>query len=43
MGPNVLGLRHISEPESIVIQNEADEYFSNLDFYDGPEYQPDDE
>jgi deoxyribodipyrimidine photolyase-related protein len=43
MGPNVLGLRHISEPESIVIQKEAEEYFSNLDFYDGPEYQPDDE
>ena len=43
MGPNVLGLRHISGPESIVIQKEADEYFSNLDFYDGPEYQPDDE
>lgn len=43
MGPNVLGLRHISESESIVIKKEAEQYLNNLHFYDTPEYLPDDE
>jgi deoxyribodipyrimidine photolyase-related protein len=42
MGPNVLGLKHVSMDERNAIQKEAEAFLKSLEYYNDPQYQPDD-
>lgn len=42
MGPNVLGLKHISEDQRREIQNDANQFLNNIQPYDSIYYEPED-
>ncbi len=42
MGPNVLGLKHVSAEERVAITQQAREFLDSLNYYTDPAYEPDD-
>ncbi|MFM7590724.1 MAG: cryptochrome/photolyase family protein [Isosphaeraceae bacterium] len=42
MGPNVLGLKHVSADERKIISQQAKAFLEEMQSYDDPAYQPDD-